>query len=145
MSHLYQKNTLATILRWVGSVLLILTILFGIFFYPIIPAGLICGFLLLGVAEALKLLQGIYNRLDPEFDVNLVASDPQRGAVSKIYNNLGKTVLSIKETKMRFHYLVETTEGKEVVNIGFFEPRFMTVEAAVEQGIIEGSEQVTHI
>lgn len=142
VSHLYQKNKTATVLQWVGSILLILTLLFGIFLYPLIPAGLISGLLLLGVAEAIKLLQGIYNRLDPEFDVYLVASDPQREAVSKIYKNSGKTVLSIKETIAPFHYLVETSKGREVVNISYFEPRFMTVEAAVEQGILDESDPV---
>ena len=138
MSHLYKKNTTATALQWVGIIVLVLTILLGIPFYPLIPFGLIIGLLFLGVAEIIKLLQGIYNRLDPEFNVDLVASDAQKGEVVKIYKRLGKPILSIKETKSRFHFLVETEDGKEVVNISYFEPKFMTVEAAVQQGIQMG-------
>lgn len=137
MSLLYQKNTTATVLQWIGWIILILTLLLAIPFYPLIPIGLISGMLLIGLAEAIKLLQGIYNRMDPEFDGNPFASDPQKKAVVSIYQKLGKPILSIEDTKTRFHYLVETDEGKEIVNVGLFEPRFMTIEAALEQGIVD--------
>lgn len=137
MHHLYQRNTTATVLQWAGFIIIVLSVLFGILFYPMIPIGVICGLLLLGLGEAIGLLQGIYNRLNPDFDVELDANDPQKNAVAGIYKKLGKKVLSIKETKLRFHYLVKTVEGKEVVNIAYFEPRFMSVDEAIEQGILD--------
>ena len=138
MQHLYQKNTTATVMQWAGIIIIVLSVLFGILFYPLIPIGVIGGLLLMGLGEAIGLLQGIYNRLNPDFDAEVDTNDPQKNAVAGIYKKLGKKLLSIEETKLRFHYLVKMVDGKkEVVNIAYFEPRFMTVDEAIEQGIVD--------